>query len=319
MKVKMNIKQRPKLNTGEYMLYNIETASHENKLPIVVENLCNLNNKKVHSTYRAALRINHKGTKSVYIKLCDNLDFALSLAKQFNTFYELTLSQRELIAPAVLGLIKCPPCVVTEQIKGDALDRVFLKKIPKIEINNIANNVGLFLSLYHERYGNTDELNRINSELLDFALRLKLSVDRVKMILEHANLSAVRVHHDPKPANFLWDSETSMIGVLDPTHEPYIRFPHYDLAIVLYFPLYYRHLGWIKNLNTYRRHVIESYCRHRGIEWNWANEALAGLSILQNFEKYEQECLRYNFTRKLFLKRIISIKRHYLIKKYGLR
>ncbi len=319
MSVTINTKERPVLNTGQYELYNIEAFSPDNSVPITIENLYNLNCKRVHSTYRATLRINYKVTKTAYIKLCDSFHFALSLAKQFMTFSAIASAQTGLTAPVVLGLIKSPPCVVTEQINGNTIDRVFLKRLSENEIKVIANNVGLFLSLYHERIENSGEIQRLQSELIEFALKINLSVDRVKMILEHANLSAVRVHQDPKPANFLWDPETSTIGVIDPTHRPYIRFPHYDLAVVMNFPLYSRHLGFTKKLNFYRNQVLDSYCNYRDIEWNWANEALTGLSILQIYDKYEKECVLYGFLREHFLKRIISIKRHFLIRKFSLR
>ena len=320
MRLDRTIKERPKLNIGPYKLYVLESSKYSDEIPITIESLSPVNQKRAHSTYLAAIKTTNSENKNTFIKLCDNFDFALSLAKQFKTFYDATVSQPGLTSPSVLGIMKSPPCVVTEHVRGNSLDVAFLaRNLSLNDISSIGDRVGLFLSSYHEKYAKVDELDRLKTDLIDFSLRFKLDVNRVELILDQANISAVCVHQDPKPANFLWDSESSTIVVLDPTHRPYIRFPHYDLAVVLYFPLYSRHLGLTKRLDSYRLRVIDTYCRYSNIKWNPADQALTALCVLEIFEKYERELAFYGLLREHFLKAIISIKRHLLIKKFRLR
>jgi hypothetical protein len=311
-------KPRPILIIGRYDFDDLEPRPNHTK-SVFIHQVSQLNSKRVHNTYVTSVSFNGFDKKNAYIKQCDSLDFAYSLANQFKSLNDVTVRQQGLASPTVLGVIKSTPCVVTEQLAGEPADHFMLKEHSHQAIDLIAHKVGLVLSLYHRRYEEPAELDRLISELLRFSSKIGLNHSRISTMLTKADLAATRVHQDPKLANFLWHSESATIGILDPTHKPYIRFPHYDLAVLLYFPLYYRDLRWNRILKAYRSKVINSYCRYRNMKWNRENAQLTAVCALQIFKKYERECVRYGFLRKHFLKSIIAIRRAFLIRKFGLQ
>lgn len=306
------------LDNGEYKLFQFSNDLLTAPRVVFIENLSDINQKKYYFTYKAVIRFNENTRLNVYIKSCHSMDYALNLAKQFDSFNNVTDDSFGVTSPTVVGCIKSPPCIITKEINGETLTNV-LKRQPSDNIEVIGNRVGLFLAKYHQRYFAPDSKDRLVDDLLDFALLNNLNVNRVKEILNQATLATSIVHRDPKPENFLWDNDKKIIGVLDPTHRPYVRFVHFDFAIVLFFPLYIRNYHYYSNIKKYRASVIKSYCEFLKFDWTEADEALAAINLLQLYDRYKKDCFRFGLLRGVFYSTIIKMRQRHFINKFLLK
>ncbi|MDA9761984.1 hypothetical protein N9C84_02825 [Desulfobacterales bacterium] len=318
MKINDYRKKRQLLKSGDYELINMGGNYNKKKSTIKILDVTKVNIKGLYSTYKTTINTGLEKNTIAYIKLCDSLDYAVGLGNQYKSFNEITMNQTGLKAPALIGYIESPPCLVIANIKGKTIDDI-IKDSDKNEIGMIGDRVALFLSLYHEKHELPIENKRLCKETINFASLNNLRLDKVTNILRQVNVQATIVHQDPKLANFIWNYDTSTLGVLDPTHKPYIRYPTYDLAVVLYFPLFVKSALLAKKLRVYRHHIITSYCSYRKIEWNWADAALSAINLLQLYDTYEKTCMFFGFAKGLLYRQIISMRRYYIVRKFNLK
>jgi hypothetical protein len=306
-----------KLSCGNYALYRTTEKTAEARAGTInINQLIRINRKKGYNTYKALLKQNGNNSRVVYIKACNDLSYAKGIGSQYETFVDTVKDDPELTAPKVIGFIKSPPSIVIEQIRGETLDRVI--KISSInQLKQIGTKVGTFLAKYHQKYILPNQKNRIHEEIRHFSIKNRLNIKKIDKLLSEAKLLPSVAHQDPKLSNFIWSSKT--LGVLDPTHQPYARLPHYDMAVVLYFPLYSKSLQLSKNHNIYRRQVVKSYSSLRGFEWNRNDYALSGLSLLQIYEPYLKNRMFFGTAKGLFYRLIIALRRYHITKKYNLK